>query len=141
MASQRTRQDFADQLRAAGLRVTPQRRAIWGAFHQGSSGHLTAEEVGARARHELPELARATIYKVLAELVRVGLLQMVEGPGAVHYDRNPDPEHQHFRCRRCERLYDVRPLGLAELGLPEGAGFRIERRTVVFEGVCPACAG
>lgn len=140
MPAQQPQPDLVARLRAAGLRVTPQRRAIWGAFHQRGAGHLTADDAGARAREELPELARATVYNVLAELVRVGLLQRVEGPGATHYDRNPDREHQHFRCRRCDRLYDVWPTGLDQLALLDGEGFTVERRTVVFEGLCPACA-
>lgn len=139
MATSEPQQGQVDRLRTAGLRVTPQRRAIWQAFHQGVVGHLTAEEVGARARRVLPELARATVYKVLAELVRAGLLRRFEGQGVVYYDRNVDPDHQHFRCRHCDRLYDVRPVGLVDIELHDGAGFKIERRTVVFEGLCPSC--
>lgn len=59
-------------------------------------GHLTADDIHELARHELPELSRATVYNSLAELVRVGLLQTVEGLGAVHYDTNLDPDHHQF---------------------------------------------
>lgn len=128
------------RLRTAGLRVTPQRRAVLSAFIDGASSHLTAEAVGERARREVPELARATVYKALAELTRVGLIQIVPGPGVTRYDANPDQDHQHFQCRCCGVLHDIKVVGLGELQLWEGTGFVTERRTVIFEGLCPQCA-
>ena len=126
-------------MRAAGLRVTPQRRAILGAFDGGAAGHLAAEEVFERARAELPELARATVYNTLGELVRVGLLRSVEGFGAVRYDPNLDESHHHFRCLSCGRLYDVHPRGAEQLELA-GGEFVVERIQVLVEGTCPSCA-
>lgn len=130
----------AARLRTVGLRATPQRRAVLAAFAGGASGHLTAQAVSERARREVPELARATVYKALGELVRVGLLQVVPGPGAARYDPNPDRDHQHFRCRCCGALHDVEVAGLGGLRLRSGTGFVTERRTIVFEGLCPKCA-
>lgn len=129
-----------ERLRNAGLRVTPQRRAVWAAFEGGASGHLTADEVFERARYKLPELARATVYNSLAELVRAGLLQTVEGLGAVRYDPNLDPGHHHFRCRGCGGLYDVHPEGVENLSLLEDKGFIVDRKVVLFEGLCPKCS-
>ena len=132
--------ELAARMRDAGLRVTPQRRAILGAFEGGGrGGHLTADEVYERAQAHLPELARATVYNALGELVRVGLLRAVDGLGAVRYEPSIDDAHHHFRCLECGRLYDVRlsttePIELAE------SGFVVERTRVLFEGTCPSCA-
>jgi Fe2+ or Zn2+ uptake regulation protein len=131
--------DLASQIRATGLRVTPQRRAILGAFAGGDTGHLTAEEVYERANAELPELARATVYNTLGELVRVGLLRSVQGLGAVRYDPNLDESHHHFHCLSCGRLYDVHPRGAERIALA-GGGFVVERTQVLLEGTCPHCA-
>ncbi len=126
-------------MRAAGLRVTPQRRAILGVFAGESAGHLTAEEVYELARAGLPELARATVYNTLGELVRVGLLRSVEGFGAVRYDPNLDESHHHFRCLSCGRLYDVHPRGAERIELADGE-FVVEHTSVLLEGTCPGCA-
>lgn len=125
-------------MRGAGLRVTPQRRAVWAAFENGAGGHMTADEVFEKARRELPELARATVYNALGELVRAGLLQVVEGRGAALYDSNPDPNHHHFRCRVCDRLYDVRVEGLEKISI-SGEGFNVDRKNITFTGTCPDC--
>lgn len=130
--------DIAGRLREAGLRVTPQRRAVWSAFEHGESGHLTADEVFEKARRKLPELARATVYNALGELVRAGLLQTVEGRGATLYDPNPDPTHHHFRCRVCDRLFDVHVEGIEDLRI-SGDGFEVDRKTITFGGTCPEC--
>ena len=129
-----------EKMREAGLRVTPQRRAVWLAFGEGDDGHMAADEVFARARRGLPELSRATVYNTLAAFVEVGMLQAVESRGAVLYDPNPDPDHHHFRCWSCGRLYDVPVEGVGELSIPGEEGFIVERKTVLLRGLCPACS-
>ena len=128
------------KLREAGLRVTPQRRAVLAAFHAGESRHLTAEEVFERARRTLPELSRTTVYNALGDLARAGLLRTVEGFGPARYDPNLDPEHQHFYCLSCGRLYDVHVRGVEGLELLDRDEFAVERKSVLFEGYCPGCA-
>ena len=127
-------------LREAGLRVTPQRRAVWSAFGEEENSHLTADEIFGRARRELPELSRATVYNTLAAFVRAGLLRAVESRGAVLYDPNTDPDHHHFRCRNCDRLYDVHLDGVEDLKVSGAGGFSVERRTVFLGGLCPSCS-
>jgi Fe2+ or Zn2+ uptake regulation protein len=131
--------DSASRIRAAGLRVTPQRRAILGVFAGGPNGHLTADEVYERARRTVPEIARATVYNALGELVRAGLLRSVEGFGAVRYDSNLDESHHHFRCLSCGRLYDVYPRAAEQIELDDDL-FTVERVQVLLEGTCPTCA-
>lgn len=131
---------FVERLRAVGLRVTPQRRAVWDAFGGGERGHLTADEVYELARRELPELSRATVYNSLAELGRARLLRAVKGFGAVRYDPNPDPDHHHFHCRGCGRLYDVHLQGIEHLQLLGREGFTVDHKTVLFEGYCSPCS-
>jgi Fe2+ or Zn2+ uptake regulation protein len=89
-------------------------------------------------QHELPSLARATVYNALADLAEAGLLQVIEGEGARLYDPNLDPNHHHFHCRRCGGIYDVDVEG--ELGISGDEEFTVDRRTVMFTGLCPRCA-
>lgn len=129
---------LAQLLRAHGLRATAQRRAIYGLFAGTENGHLSAEEVFQRARAQLPELSRATVYNALGELAEAGLLGVVEGPGPRQFDANVAPHH-HFRCRRCSALFDIDPERI-DMTLRE-PGFEVERAHVLLEGLCPKCAG
>jgi Fe2+ or Zn2+ uptake regulation protein len=130
----------ARALREAGMRVTPQRQAIWLLLHEEEeAGHQTAEEVFLRIHERMPALARATVYNVLNDFVDAGLLQRVDGmSGPALYDRNLDQRHQHFRCTVCGGLFDVRPRLPAPVELLE-PGFAVERVQMVLEGVCPTC--
>ena len=132
-----TRLRIASLLREHGLRVTPQRRAIWAAFDDGRAGHLTADEVLGRARRDLPELSRATVYNALGEFVSAGLLTTFHGPGSQLYESNIE-SHHHFRCRACGALYDVQPTGLEQVVLD--GPFAVERKRILFEGTCSSCA-
>jgi Fe2+ or Zn2+ uptake regulation protein/O6-methylguanine-DNA--protein-cysteine methyltransferase len=126
--------DAGDLLRASGLRVTPQRRAILGAFSHGADEHLSADEIHARAAAVVPELGRGTVYAALAGLTELGLLAARGSPEPVRYETNTEP-HQHFRCRLCLRLFDV---ALADPALA-AEGFVVEQITITAEGVCAEC--
>lgn len=130
--------DIGASLRECGLRVTSQRRAIMAVLAVQDEGHLTADEVFQRARCELPELARATVYNTLGELVRVGVVRVVETPGALRYEADRGDEHQHFRCFGCGRLFDVHPEGVSQVTLLS-SGFVVKRTQVLLEGWCPGC--
>lgn len=127
--------DTGDLLRGKGLRSTPQRRAILGAFHGGAAEHLAADEVHARASQAMPDLSRGTVYAALAEFTELGLLGAIGAAEPVRYETNAE-RHDHFRCRVCLRLFDI-DLALEE---PRPVGrFEIERLEVSAEGVCEEC--
>src|SRR5579885_2287171 len=118
-------EDPGELLRRHALRVTPQRRAILGAFSGGATEHLSAEEVHARALRPVPELGRGTVYATLAELNELGVLGAVGASEPVRFETNVEP-HDHFQCRLCMRLFDV------EIDRPSTArlareGFLVER--------------
>jgi methylated-DNA-[protein]-cysteine S-methyltransferase len=132
------RSDQAGELlRARGLRSTPQRRAILGAFQGGPTEHLSADEVYARAAESLPDLSRGTVYATLAEFSELGLLSASGAPEPVRYETNTT-HHSHFRCRLCLRTFDL----VSGLQNPEeitGAGFSVERVDTRAEGICAEC--
>jgi Fur family transcriptional regulator, stress-responsive regulator len=129
--------DPGELLRARGLRVTPQRRAILGAFTHGADEHLAAEEIHARAAAAVPELGRGTVYAALAELTELGILAARGTPEPVRYETNTAP-HQHFRCRLCLRSFDV-DIADPPTGDLRRAGYAVEAITVTAEGICAEC--
>jgi Fe2+ or Zn2+ uptake regulation protein/O6-methylguanine-DNA--protein-cysteine methyltransferase len=132
-----TEQDAGALLRARGLRVTPQRRAIMSAFAGGATEHLSADEVHARASSTVPELSRGTVYSTLAELTELGLLGALGSPEPVRYEINAT-DHDHFRCRLCLRLHDVE-LPTARVDRLTAKGFVVDRTSITVEGVCADC--
>ena len=120
-------------LRSTGHPVTTQREAIV-RFLAGNEAHPSASDVTTA----IPDASRATVYKTLSLLVRMGLCDAVPSPsGELRFDPRID-DHDHAWCISCGRLFDLDP-GVVSVKLPEG--FTPARHRVVVEGRCAACAG
>jgi Fe2+ or Zn2+ uptake regulation protein/O6-methylguanine-DNA--protein-cysteine methyltransferase len=129
-------QTFRETLRSHGLRNTPQRHAILNAFEADTGEHLSAEEIHGRAANSVPGLSRGTVYAALNELTELGLLSAVGLPEPVRYELNTS-RHDHFRCRLCLRLFDLKSdSDTPGLGPPRSV---VERVDVRSEGICADC--
>ena len=129
------------RLRAAGLRVTPQRVAILDAL-AGLGGHPTADEVAVALGKAGSPLPRASLYHALGAMADAGVVLVADaGPGTARFEVAGD-WHHHLVCRACGTIVDVqcatgkRPC--LEAVLP---GAIVDEAQVVFRGLCPACAG
>jgi Fur family transcriptional regulator, ferric uptake regulator len=88
-------------LKANGYRLTPQRTLIWEVL-RGARGHLTAEEVTARAQQSMPEVNASTVYRTLELLVGLDLVVETHLEGtASYYEVSPEPSHHHYVCTVC----------------------------------------
>ncbi|MFD6913915.1 Fur family transcriptional regulator [Streptomyces virginiae] len=133
--------DLLERLRGRGWRMTSQRRVVAEVL-DGDHVHLTADEVHARAALLLPEIARATVYNTLGELVAIGEVAEVSVQGRVkRFDPNVRHPHQHLVCTGCGTIRDVHATGLpADLPPEERFGFTVTAVEVTYRGLCPACA-
>ena len=127
------------QLRRAGFRVTRARRVVAAAL--ATAGRpLSPAEVLAAARRGHPGLGRATVYRTLNLLVRVGLVVPRPGPGGVRYSLASEGMHR-LVCRNCgaERLLADCPAGGLAEELARRYGFQVEGHLLEFYGLCPDC--
>ncbi len=132
---------LVERLKAAGLRVTPQRLAIYGALI-GSSEHPTAQTLFEALQPTLPSLSQATVYNTLQAFVVHGLVQEIgeAGDGAIHYDADLTP-HVNLICTTCHRVEDVidgRLHAAAEQAIAR-SGYQIHGMRVAYYGMCPRC--
>ena len=117
-------------------RRTEQREAIHRVF-QTAQGPLSPKEILEGAQKVVPGMGIATVYRNLRTLIEEGGIKPVSLPGEPdRYARSDRGAHHYFRCRCCERVFDV-PRAAVEGTLP--SGFQIERAQVVFDGVCTQC--
>ncbi|MDT0378064.1 Fur family transcriptional regulator [Streptomyces sp. DSM 42041] len=134
--------DLLQRLRERGWRLTAQRRVVAEVL-DGDHVHYTADEVHTRATDRLPEIARATVYNTLSELVTLGEVREVSTDGrAKRYDPNARHSHQHLVCSQCGTIRDVHPTGDPLASLPDGEryGFSVAGATITYRGLCPDCA-
>ncbi|WP_373354644.1 Fur family transcriptional regulator [Pseudoroseicyclus sp. CXY001] len=85
-----------DALRAAGLRVTRQRRAIMAAL-MSADDHPDVPELHRRVRAEEPTVSLATVYRTLAALSKKGVVQRLSFEGEpARFETSDAPHHDHI---------------------------------------------
>ena len=134
--------DITARFRRAGLRVTPQRQAIFRLLH-GVDTHPTVDALYEAARAEMPTISRRTVYQTVHDLQSMGEVDLLDvGTGSLRVDPNVERVHQHLVCRRCGTVRDLM-LDVADLRIPARyrEGFTVEGVEVVFRGLCDSCAG
>jgi Fe2+ or Zn2+ uptake regulation protein len=133
-------EELTEAFRDRGLRVTPQRQAIFRILH-GSDRHPTAEWVYDAARRELPTISLKTVYQTLNDLAAMGELHQLHlGPGSARFDPNGE-SHHHLVCESCGAVVDLHA-DFTDLRVPDGHGhgFRVSSTEIVFRGRCAGCA-
>jgi Fur family peroxide stress response transcriptional regulator len=107
---------FAQACKQCGIPLTSQRRLIFEALLR-RTDHPTADRIYQEIRRKLPGTSRATVYRTLRLLTRLGQAQRVAGFGdTTHFDGDTS-SHHHFTCTLCGRITDVEDpnLPLADL--------------------------
>ncbi|MBF2035576.1 MAG: transcriptional repressor [Leptolyngbyaceae cyanobacterium T60_A2020_046] len=132
-------QAIIDALKHRGLRVTPQRYAVY-ANLLARTDHPTVEQLLVDLNHDGPVSSQATVYNSLQALREVGLVrEVLLEEGVSRYDANTAPHH-HFRCRCCGHIEDI-PWGTFA-NLRQAAlrpGLTPDSFEVTVQGVCDRC--
>ena len=137
-------ESLLDRMHAKGLRLTHQRRLLAELF-ESAEQHLDAEEVYRRAQRRDPEIHRATIYRTLKTLKKLGLideLDLMHVNGERHYyEIRPRTLHIHLVCMRCGKVQE--PGGRfwedMKTRVTKETGFKPDIVRVEMGGRCTAC--
>jgi len=138
---QTTLADAEEAIRAAGLRVTGTRRAVYDALH--AHPHASADQVFDAVRGGLDAPTRQSVYNALGDFVAAGLARRIEPAGQPgRYEMRVDDNHHHLVCSTCGRVEDVDcVVGEAPCLEPSSTnGYRIHAAEVTFWGLCADCA-
>ncbi len=93
-------------LKAKGLRVTPQRFAVY-ANLLARTDHPTVEQILVDLNQAAPISSQATIYSSLQALRTAGLIrEVLLEAGVSRYDAKVEPHH-HFQCQQCGSIEDI----------------------------------
>ncbi len=125
---------FSDFCERSGIKRTAQRCAVFAAVY-GSRAHPSAEEVFGRVKKTLPTIKLESVYRILGNFHRAGLIKRVHLSGLSRFDSNTS-KHAHFVCSKCGKIADI---PMPELKLPpslRGA----EEVSMTLGGLCPVCA-
>jgi Fe2+ or Zn2+ uptake regulation protein len=127
--------------REQGLRVTPQRQAIFRLL-EGDVSHPTVESLFDRARADMPTISLKTVYQTVHDLEALGEVRVLDlGTGSVRVDPNVEDDHHHLLCTHCGRVRDL-PVDLTGLQVPlrYRRDFAVDDVQVIFRGHCTDCS-
>ena len=103
--------------------------------------HPTADQVHEAVTRRDPGVSRATVYRALESLARMGVITKACHPGkAVRYDSRTQTHH-HLVCLRCDEVIDIIDDRLDALPVPDtsGFGFEVSDLRVQLRGFCRRC--
>jgi len=106
--------EIRNKLSTKGLKITPQRIAILEAIEK-LNNHPTAENIIEYIRRNHPNIATATVYKVLDALASNNLIKKVKTDRDImRYDAITE-NHHHLYCAESDRIEDYFDTELNEM--------------------------
>lgn len=138
-------QEFKEQLKESGYKLTTQRRAVLDVIIENEGKHLSTEEIYEEVKVRCPEIGLATVYRTLLLFDRLELVYKMDfDDGCSRYEVNKhkeDHRHHHLICTRCGNVAEVEEdlLGNLEENILHKNKFLVKDHRVKFYGYCEAC--
>jgi Fur family transcriptional regulator, peroxide stress response regulator len=138
-AMQQQADEIIHILKGKGLRVTPQRFAVYANLLT-RKDHPTVEQILNDLNKDVPTSSQATVYSALQALREVGLVkEVLLEEGVSRYDANIS-QHHHFRCTDCGAIEDIhwdtfQCIDLSKLR----PGLKAEKYELTVQGICDNC--
>jgi Fur family transcriptional regulator, ferric uptake regulator len=139
------RYDLLNQVEAQGIRLTAQRRALIETIQEATS-HLDAATLLSLARKRDPKIDRATVYRTIELLKRLGLideLDLMHLEGEKHYyEVKTRKDHLHLACFQCGSIEEFSSPAFERLKREIGAKNDFDIQVIRLEvgGLCKRCA-
>jgi Fur family transcriptional regulator, ferric uptake regulator len=140
----RPEEKLIDRMKAKGIRLTGQRRVL-AELLESATEHLDAEQVYQRAKAKDRSIHRATVYRTLNKLKKLGLvdeLDLMHVSGERHYyEIRPSTLHIHLVCTSCKGVDEPSESFWEDLKrrVKSDNGFQPEVVRIEMAGTCLAC--
>jgi Fur family peroxide stress response transcriptional regulator len=106
--------DFRQRLSSKGLKVTPQRIALYEAI-SGNVNHPDAETIYITIKRKHPNISQGTVYKNLETLVEHNVIKKIKtDTGKMRFESYLD-HHHHLYCEDTDRISDYEDNELDQL--------------------------
>jgi len=136
-----TETTLTENLRNAGLRLTPQRLAICRLLVNNAE-HPSAQQLFEQLRPDYPSLSLTTVYNTLETLVSLGAIHNLgnDVSGTVRYDAETSA-HANLICTSCNRIIDYLSPHVQALTdeVTNQSGYQITGARVLYYGLCETC--
>ncbi len=134
------KESIARQLKAKGLKLTPQRLAIIEVLLEKRGLHPGARSVYEEAKKRKKSLSLSTTYATLNELSRLDIIKTLQFDSMENrYEGNLE-EHLNLVCKRCGKILDYKVPPLANpKEIVKKTGFSVTDTRLEYYGYCGNC--
>ncbi len=132
--------EFIGRSKELGLKVTPQRIAIYKELAS-TNQHPSTETIYKKIKDYYPNISLTTVYRTLETFEKLGMISVVNVLyNAARYDANITPHH-HIVCTECKRVDDIYDDSITYLDVSDKSisDYRIKGYSVLLNGVCKDC--
>lgn len=137
--------DLLNAVEAHGIRLTAQRRALLETIQEATS-HLDAASLLKLARKRDPNIDRATVYRTIELLKRLGMideLDLMHLNGEKHYyEVKTQKDHLHLACFHCGEIeeFDSPTFQRLKREIAAQNDFQVQVMRLEVGGMCRRCA-
>ncbi len=132
-----------EDLRDIGLKATGPRMKILDFFHQNGGTHFSDEDVFMALAKEDKEIGLATVYRVLTQFERAGLLlrshfESTKGDSRAIYELNEGQHHDHLVCIDCGHVEEFvdEAIEKRQRDIAKSLGFKLQEHALAMYGHC-----
>lgn len=132
---------FIERCRQAGLKVTPQRLAIYNLLMD-CADHPSADWVYRKITVTWPTISFDTVNRTLLTFAEIGVIDTVESYSLSRRFDSQTEKHHHLHCVKCGQITDLSDSSLDNVPVPAHIenGFTVTGTRVVISGICAECA-
>lgn len=139
---EKERTKFLAYLNKVGLRQSQGRECVFSEVIN-THGHFTAEELAKTCMEKKLNVSRATVYRVLQDLLEAGVIRETAfGDKHRHFEHVYDEKpHHHAQCVRCHGFIEFPDKEEEDVYHPylEMKGFKVLGHEMHFYGICREC--
>ncbi|CAG0995338.1 Peroxide-responsive repressor PerR [Anaerolineae bacterium] len=133
-------QQFIEQCKAAGMKVTPQRLVIFRTLMQDVS-HPSPDRLYRRIKRSHPTISHATVYTTLEAFARHGIIaRLTPLHETVRFDPITRPHH-HIVCVSCKKVTNLPEEEIPPIAIPAHVSREntVLGQSVYINVLCPSC--
>lgn len=134
---------FHQELKAAGLRTTNPRKKVLTLLKRYSQRHMSAEEVYKSLWEDKQEIALATVYRVLTQFHKAGLVKRHNfAEGHFVFELDHGSHHDHLVCVKCGKIAEFFDAAIeaSQLSVTRARGFQMLDHALTIYGICSHCS-
>ncbi len=131
----------SSDLKKVGLKTTAPRLKILEALENSPKRHLSVEDVYRYLMLQNVEISIATIYRVLAQFEKSGIVNKLTFESQAVFEVNTNEHHDHLVCVKCGKIDEFQDSVIEkhQKDIAKKYGYKLTDHCLYLYGLCPDC--